>query len=303
MAEVKWQFRQMSRAEINHESMEREFFQDDNINVRLVREVIQNSLDAALDKSEGRPRGSSGPVRVRFSLAGMSSPLPEERAREYFIGLETHLEAIPELEDDIVSRLKHGALVTGGVPFLVIEDDRTKGLNGNWEQFDDTTEQPAEGNDFYWFFRNVGRSGKGESDNGSWGLGKWVIPDASRISSYIAVTRRSEDDETLMLGQAVLNKHTVEGKRYPPYGYFAIHDEQDFPCPLTTTNPEHRPLIRQCINDDFDLRYRSSPGLSVIIPFPRVGNRADDSVIDKAQPTNRCNPKLLLPHHFKPPRG
>ena len=48
---------------------------------------------------------------------------------------------------------------------MVIEDDRTIGLNGNWEQFDDTPEQSADGNDFYWFFRNVGRSGKRVSDN------------------------------------------------------------------------------------------------------------------------------------------
>ena len=169
MADVKWQFRQMSRAEINQESMEREFFQEEAINVRLVREVIQNSLDAAIDKALGQPRGSSGPVRVRFSLAGIQNPLSEEQAQYYFVGLEPHLSAISDLEDDIVSRLKGKSLVTGGVPYMVIEDDRTIGLNGNWEQFDDTPEQSADGNDFYWFFRNVGRSGKRASDNGSWG--------------------------------------------------------------------------------------------------------------------------------------
>ena len=280
MADIKWQFRPMSRAEINQESMEREFFQDDTINVRLVREVIQNALDAALDKYEGRSRGSYGPVKVRFSLAGITNPLPEERAQEYFVGLKSHLEAVNELDNDIVFRLTEDSLLTGGMPFLVIEDYRTKGLNGAWEQFDDTPEQPAVGNDFYWFFRNVGRSGKGESDNGSWGLGKWVFPDASKISSYIAVTRRTEDDETLLMGQAVLNKHTVVDQRYPPYGYFAEHDTAAFSRPLTTANPEHRPFIRRCI-DDFDLRYRSSSGLSVVIPFPRVGGGEGEVVLDK----------------------
>ena len=260
--------------------MEREFFQDDTINVRLVREVIQNALDAALDKGLGQPRGFSGPVRVRFSLAGIASPLPEAQAQAYFIGLEPHLADIPDLGDDVGSRVREGSLATNGVPFMVIEDDRTSGLNGDWEQFDDTPEQPAKGNDFYWFFRNVGRSGKGESDNGSWGLGKWVIPDASRISSYIAVTRRSEDDETLLMGQSVLNKHDVDGRRYPPYGYFAEHDETAFSRPLTTANPEHRPFIRRFI-DDFDIRYRSSSGLSVVIPFPRVGGDEGEVVLDK----------------------
>ncbi|MDE2940646.1 MAG: hypothetical protein OXR67_17265 [Chloroflexota bacterium] len=260
--------------------MEREFFQDDTINVRLVREVIQNALDAALDKYEGRLRGSYGPVRVRFSLAGITNPLPAERAQEYIVGLKPHLEAVNDLDNDIALRLKEDSLLASGMPFLVIEDDRTKGLNGDWEQFDDTQEQPAIGNDFYWFFRNVGRSGKGESDNGSWGLGKWVFPDASKISSYIAVTRRSGDGETLLMGQAVLNKHTVVDQRYPPYGYFAEHDTEDFPRPLTTANTEHRPFIRRCI-DDFDLRHRSSSGLSVVIPFPRVGGGESEVVLDK----------------------
>ena len=279
MPDVKWQFRQMSPAEINQEAMEREFFQEEPINVRLVREVIQNSLDAALDKAQGQPRGSSGPVRVRFSLAGISSPLSEEEAKPYFEGIEPHLRAIADLDDDISSRLTQGSLISDGVPFMVIEDDRTTGLNGNWEQFDDTSEQSARGNDFYWFFRNVGRSGKGESDNGSWGLGKWVFPDASNIGAYIAVTRRSEGDETLLMGQAVLNKHSIGSQRYPPYGYFAEHDDKGFQQPLTMSNPEHRPFIRQCISD-FDLRFRSSPGLSVVIPFPRVGNDQDADWVD-----------------------
>ena len=280
MADIKWQFRPMSRAEINQESMEREFFQEEPINVRLVREVIQNSLDAALDKSLGQPRGTSGPVRVRFSLAGIQNPLSEEQAQAYFIGLEPHLKAISELDDDIVSRLEGNSLVAGGVPYIVIEDYRTIGLNGNWEQFDDTPELSADGNDFYWFFRNVGRSGKRESDNGSWGLGKWVFPDASKISTYIAVTRRTRDDDVLLMGQSVLNKHDVDGQRYPPYGYFATHSDDGFQHPFAMSNTEHRPFIRQCITD-FDLRFRNAPGLSVIIPFPRVGGGQDEDTVVK----------------------
>ena len=253
---------------------------DEPINVRLVREVIQNSLDAAIDKSQGSPRGSSGPVRVRFSLAGIAKPMSDKQAEAYFFGLEPHLQKTPDLEDDVVTRLRSGSLVAGGVPYLVIEDDRTTGLNGKWDQDDDGPEQPAEGNDFYWFFRNVGRSGKGESDNGSWGLGKWVIPDASKVSAYIAVTRRSEDNDVLLMGQAVLNKHTINGERFFPYGYYAEHDANGFQRPPAMSDPERRPFIRQCM-DDFDLRYRNAPGLSVIVPFPRVDGGNDDDYLDK----------------------
>ena len=163
---------------------------------------------------------------------------------------------------------------------MVIEDDRTTGLNGKWDQDDDDPQQPAEGNDFYWFFRNVGRSGKGESDNGSWGLGKWVIPDASKVSAYIAVTRRSEDNDVLLMGQAVLNKHTINGERFFPYGYYAEHDTNGFQRPPAMSDPEHRLFIRRCM-DDFDLRYRNAPGLSLIVPFPRVDGGDDDDYLDK----------------------
>lgn len=280
MPEVKWQFRKMSPAEKNQESVEREFFQEENINVRLVREVIQNSLDAALSKEQPPGSAAAGPVRVRFSLAGITEPLPESRAAEYFAGLEPHLRTLDDLDDSIQSRLDSGSLVSGGVPYLVVEDDRTRGLNGDWRQFDDSPDNPAQGNDFYWFFRNTGRSGKGATDNGSWGLGKWVFPDAAHISACLAVTRRSGDDDTLLMGMAVLNKHTIDGQRYPPDGYFAELGENELQLPLHSSNPEHAPFIRQCIAD-FDLRFRHNSGLSIIIPFPRVGVGDDAETLDK----------------------
>ena len=274
MTAAQWQFRKMSPAEKNLESVEREFFQEENINVRLVREVIQNSLDAAASKTAAAY--SAGPVRVRFALAGLGNPLAAERAAPYFAGLQPHLEqlaAVGDLEDAILARLDQGNLAAGGVPYLVIEDDRTVGLNGDFRQYDDTAENPAKGNDFYWFFRNTGRSGKGDTDNGSWGLGKWVFPDASHIYSCLAVTRRSQDDETLLMGMTVLNKHTIDGQRYPPDGYFAELGDDGLQLPLQSSNPAHRPFIAQCIAD-FDLRLRHNPGLSVIIPFPRAGAAA-----------------------------
>ena len=280
MPEVKWQFRKMSPAEKNQESVEREFFQEENINVRLVREVIQNSLDAALSREQQPGNAAGGPVRVRFSLAGITEPLPESRAAGYFAGLEPHLRTLDDLDDSIQSRLESGSLVSGGVPYLVVEDDRTRGLNGDWRQFDDSPDNPAQGNDFYWFFRNTGRSGKGATDNGSWGLGKWVFPDAAHISACIAVTRRSGDDDTLLMGMAVLNKHTIDGQRYPPDGYFAELGENELQLPLHSSNPEHAPFIRQCIAD-FDLRFRHNSGLSIIIPFPRVGVGEDTETLDK----------------------
>lgn len=83
MDAVKWRFRAMSRAEENHDPMERELFEGEPINTRLVREAIQNSLDAGASADR---KDANAPVRMRFSLAGIHNPLPAERAGRYFDG-------------------------------------------------------------------------------------------------------------------------------------------------------------------------------------------------------------------------
>ena len=274
MDTVKWRFRKMSRAEENHDPMERELFEGEPINTRLVREAIQNSLDAGANA--GR-KDTNAPVRMRFSLAGIHNPLSAEQAAGYFDGLADHLNYTSDLDESINERLLAGEISDGGVPFLVIEDAGTTGLIGNWEQYDDSVANPAESNHFYWFFRNIGRSGKRDADNGSWGLGKWVFPDASRISSYIAVTRRSDDGDTLLMGQSVLTKHTIGPQRYAPYGYLAVAGVDGQSLPLRRSAPEHQPFIDRCIAD-FGLQLHNEPGLSVIIPFPRIGGGDDDGI-------------------------
>ena len=269
MTDVRWHFREMARGEINQDPMERELFSGEAINPRLVREAIQNSLDAAIVRVD---RGAAGPVRVRFSLRGVRRPLGGINAEAYLEGLEEHLEEGLDPHDPFRRMVSRRGLGHEGIGYLVVEDVGTIGLEGNWRQYDDSREEPAEDNHFYWFFRNVGRSGKRDEDGGSWGLGKWVFPDASQASAYIAVTRRRSDGETLLMGQSVLTKHNLDGQKYSPYGYFAQIEgtgTEELALPLRMSEPTHAPFIRQCIAD-FDLRFRDEPGLSIIIPFPRV---------------------------------
>ena len=264
MADIKWRFRKMLPAEVNQGTVVREFFEDEPINTRLVREAIQNSLDAALGKT--REATGAGPVRVRFALGGIRNPLPMAKAVRYCDGIAPHLAKIDELDDGLRERAGGGNLAANGMPYIVVEDAATQGLGGDWMEYD--TNDPD--NHFYWFFRNIGLSGKGDSDNGSWGLGKWVFPDASHISAYLAVTRRP-DGETLLMGQTVLTKHTVNDQRYDPVGYFGVANHDGLSLPLQMSEPEHRPFIEQCIAD-FDLQFRDESGLSLIVPFPRVGS-------------------------------
>lgn len=262
MDAVKWRFRKMSPSEINQGTVVGEFFGDEPINTRLVRESIQNSLDAGIDRVMGNPTGTSGPVRVRFDLTGITNPLPAAQAARYLDGLAPHLAAAGAgLDADALQ---------GELPYIVVEDAGTTGLCGDWWDYDTDDSR----NYFYWFFRNIGLSGKRESDSGSWGLGKWVFPDASLAKGYIAVTHRYDDSEILLMGQTVLNKHTVNEQRYDPVGYFATPGEQDLAWPLRMSEPEHQDLVSDCIAD-FGLQWRSKPGLSIIIPFPNAGPRND----------------------------
>ena len=276
MAEARWHFRPMTPGEINHDPMERELFAAETINERLVREAVQNSLDAAISRTDPN---YAGPVRMRFSLQGVHDPLDASSAAAYVEGLEEHLQAGLDPNVDFRRQVALRGLANSGMPYLVIEDAGTVGLEGDWLQFD----EDADNNHFYWFFRNVGRSGKSALDGGSWGLGKWVFPDASHANAYIAVARRRSDGETLMMGQAVLTMHKVDGRRHDPYGYLGERDkpgdEHSLILPLLASDPARRPFIEQCIAD-FDLRFRDEPGLSVIIPFPRVDG---DPPIDRRQ--------------------
>ena len=235
-----WHFREMSRGEMSVDPVHDEFFKAQDLADALVRESIQNSLDAR--------RGSSK-VRVRFHFG----TLDKERAAKYLKGLEPHIQ-LPQF---------------AAMPFLAVEDSGTRGLTGDPGEDPELDESRGARNDFYYFWRNVGRSGKGELDRGRWGLGKAVFSVSSRIHTMFGLTRRADDDRTLLLGQTVLKTHVVDGKRYSPYGFFADVGRDDFPHALE----DAAAFIK-----DFNLD-RSEPGLSVVIPFVREEDLTRGAII------------------------
>jgi hypothetical protein len=82
-----WRFREMHRGEMNVDPIEGEFFNTEaiaSISDALVREAIQNSLDASVGR---------GPVTVRFSFKSLTEAASEKVNDLYLSGLGTHLEA------------------------------------------------------------------------------------------------------------------------------------------------------------------------------------------------------------------
>jgi len=253
---VEWRFRPMSDGEINVDPIEGEFFTTDALDSLadgLVREAIQNSLDARVPGKE---------VRVRFRYSGPKLAFGQVERRAFLEGLWPHLESpncglldLPGINEDM--------------DFLLIEDYGTRGLMGDPSQVEDLDEtKKGSRNDFYYFWRNIGRTAKKETDLGRWGLGKTVFQAASRINVFFGFTRRKGDGRCFLMGQAVLKIHKEGSTRYAPYGYFGnFEGDLALPC--------DEPQELQAFSEAFWVR-RESPGLSVVIPFPSAEITTDE---------------------------
>ena len=237
----------MQPGEINVDPIEGQFFTTEvltSINDALVREAIQNSLDAA---AEGEP------VRVRFSFRSLALQETQPIRDLYLDGLIPHIHArnsgLPEIPAESES-----------LSFILIEDFGTRGLQGDVTQYDDL-EDDIHRNDFYYFWRNIGRTRKGDTDLGRWGLGKTVFQAASRINAFLGLTVRRNDGRKLLMGQSVLKIHKVEGRRFAPYGYYAVFDDH-----LALPVESEEVIDAFCSHFSVDRDGRS--GLSILVPYP-----------------------------------
>lgn len=241
-ADPHWQFPDKRKAEPNVDPVQGEFFAPEGIVEALVRESIQNSLDA---------ESGSGPVRVRFGLYRGDAALPATTYGRYLAGLGRHLVAL----DDLPLPEPRSPM-----PVLVVEDFGTTGLTGDYRQHRDAGE---ERNNFYYFWRNIGRSRKSEIDRGRWGLGKTVFPASSRINSFFGLTIREHDLQPLLMGQSVLKIHTIDDGDYTPYGGYGVFDDEQFVLPVTDED-----FIADFCRD-FHVSRTSEAGFSAVIPFFR----------------------------------
>ena len=241
----------------------------------LMREAIQNSLDAAV-RIDGKPLR---PVKVRIFASGSEGALNPERARRWFADLFPHIEAQkkgprnPPEEDAPCS-------------FLTFEDFNTRGLHGTYER---NYTNDGEDNAWIYFFHKEGDTSKQESDRGRWGVGKVVFPGASRIHAFLAYTVR-EDKQRLMMGQAMLRSREVGNKRYLPDAWYCGPVSPDLP-PMPVKEAEILAELRK----DFKLKRQGETGLSVIVPYLEEGNGEDDPGINFETVTDAVIADYFLP--------
>ena len=264
-----WRFRKMQPGEINVDPIEGEFFTTEaigSITDALVRESIQNSLDAA----EG-----DGPVTISFSFysgPGRNSD-PQTVIKTYLETLTPHLQSKHSGLQEIPSTAEN-------LEYILIEDYGTRGLQGDILQYDDLDDDVKK-NDFYYFWRNIGRTRKEATDLGRWGLGKTVFQAASRINAFFGFTVRQDDSRTLLMGQSVLKIHKANGTRYAPYGYFGMFEDE-------LALPAEDPAYLATFANHFLIDRFGKPGLTVLIPYPDKEINAPDCI------------KSVIKHYFFP---
>ena len=211
----------------------------------VVRESIQNSLDAGIEGCQVR-------VRIHVSETGLDMT---GQLRSLFSDLEPHLDA-SAVHSHVVSSLPERCR------YLVVEDFGTKGLIGDpGECFDETV-----GKNFYSFFRAEGRGTKSSGDRGSWGYGKYTFVKASTANCFFAITVPSDGGSASALGQAVLSNHRVGPRNYQPDGWWATvtsdRDLGEIPRPFLPGSPQYA-----AIENLFGLSRTTETGLSVVVPF------------------------------------
>ena len=248
-----WKFKPKTKDDMAVDPFQDEFFKTDSVggfSHALLRETIQNSLDA---KTRNSPN-----VRILVSIYRSNAPINDGKYRNFFQGLTEHLSA------------PHNGLIDRPLPadsldFLVIEDFNTTGLEGDPELSENPPDECAREN-FFYFWRNYGRSGKSGNERGRWGLGKTVFSSVSKINTFFGLTIRESDHRSLLMGQSVLKIHNVETRSFMPYGGFGTFGdslgEQFFPIPIEDSSSIAR------FAETFHLTRTTEPGFSIVIPFP-----------------------------------
>lgn len=229
-----WKFREIGEGEPERLPRETEFFIGGDLDIpsSLVRETIQNSLDARQET----------PVRVRFTF--ISRKISEDC--HFYKGLMEHLRAC-NLQDGGVSENER-------IQLLVAEDFNTIGLTGNIRRDQISGKVISNYYNFWWregIAQKYGRHG------GRWGLGKITFHIASKLRSFWGLTIRHDDNKALLLGKSLLKPHCYKERHFDYYGYFA--------------SERYRPIEDETILDDFRNRFgisrKTEPGLSVVIPM------------------------------------
>lgn len=247
---LQWHFRPKRQGDDISDPISGEFFADgslDNPATALVREALQNALDAGKDIDR-----DGAPVHVRIGINRGTHALPASAAANWFASLRPHLAAQG-------SGIRTAPGLGEACDYLIVEDFGTSGLTGDIE----CDNAGGERNNFVDFMRSDGRTRKSEGDRGSWGVGKNVFPRSSRINGFIAFTIRNDDQRRLVMGKSILKIRSVGDAQYQPPCYLGASWAPD-----EVPRPHETQAVIERLRSDFGLTRQNESGLSLVVPWP-----------------------------------
>jgi hypothetical protein len=250
---VAWRFTPKTPGEKTRDPVAGEFFSQDaikNAGEALVREAIQNSLDARADRQNGQ-------AKVRIFLSGPGGAVKSGDHAAWFGTAWPHYSAPKNgLRTDVISRDKPCG-------FLVFEDFGTSGLTGDWEQTDVVD---GAKNAFFYFFRAEGATEKSSDQLGRWGIGKQVFPRSSNAQTLFGFSVTKERPSGFLMGSCILKHHKVGDTTYRPDGYFG--ESRLLKGGHEISVPTENPRLIEDFRRHFNLkRAQGQAGLSVIVPW------------------------------------
>ncbi|MDO5320309.1 MAG: hypothetical protein Q4G65_16905 [bacterium] len=261
---IQWNFEILKPGCMERNPVSEEFFTNDTRLEAVIRESIQNSIDA----NDATPL-----VRVRIYFSGLEDALPAADYARY-----RGAEADARYADPGSGLLRPIPTADEPCPYVVIEDFSTVGLTGDVDEKPTTPQSGATRKDwnyYNYFFRENGTSKGAEGTLGSWGAGKCVFQRASRLKTSFALSvRDGYEPRKFLVGKATLQIHRDDQLRtWAPDGWFGTVDAYD----------ESRPnrIVKRPITDaafieqfaaDFNLSRRDEPGTSIVIPYVHLAS-------------------------------
>jgi hypothetical protein len=212
---------------------------------KLVRESIQNGIDARLDNQT---------ARMRFFVGMAKAGLGEKYFGEQKGRFEKCLKEVPDLTKEF--------------KYVVVEDFNTSGLMGS---LDNSLEKGDPKRDsFFYFTWATGSTNKGGGKGGKNGVGKVVYEATSRIHSYLVFSCRddarvTDEPSDLLFGKCVLEPHEFDGKKWLPESQWMIKTDAhgaEAHIPSSSLNE-----INDFLTDFSVSRSISETGTSILIPF------------------------------------
>ena len=272
MKEATWIFDKVAPGTKQRDSVSEEFFTNGTRLSAIIRESIQNSLDAWTN-----PGGDGKhPVRVRIYHSGETGALSASAYAKY---RETAEERYSSPKNGLERPLPG---TDENCRFICIEDFNTSGLTGRTD-FEPTDEEEEshgeEWNYFNFFFRENGTS-KGQKDTrGSWGAGKCVFQRASRLKTSFALSIRDGERWTpreFFVGVSTLKIHRdASHTTWAPDGWYGILVSGEAVNQIPK-QPVSDPEAIATFKRDFNLLRKDEPGTSIVIPYLRLSKEDEE---------------------------